>query len=270
MHENDTFNRPRRQPGRSVGTGLSAKAFAPVKAHVPRQTHSHRSCLQSPAWRQMIHINSHNPPEALFSCWERAGGGRFSNQRPELSSVSCRALASEQMAATSFSRSLPRSDSSAFVRLGPASARIFFNFLELDYFRKRCFGRERIENEESRGKACKTNRPCGSLAGGAEGNRTPDLLIANETLYQLSYDPSQSGPNLAPNGPGSRENKENYEPLQRSQKRRIRESICPLFVKRLPDERKSKFFVNLFDASGICHCNQPCPKTKPRVISWGC
>jgi hypothetical protein len=26
--------------------------------------------------------------------------------------------------------------------------------------------------------------------GGAEGIRTPDLLIANETLYQLSYDPS--------------------------------------------------------------------------------
>ena len=27
--------------------------------------------------------------------------------------------------------------------------------------------------------------------GGAEGSRTPDLLIANETLYQLSYDPNQ-------------------------------------------------------------------------------
>ena len=26
--------------------------------------------------------------------------------------------------------------------------------------------------------------------GGAEGSRTPDLLIANETLYQLSYDPA--------------------------------------------------------------------------------
>ena len=25
--------------------------------------------------------------------------------------------------------------------------------------------------------------------GGAEGNRTPDLLIANEALYQLSYSP---------------------------------------------------------------------------------
>ncbi len=27
--------------------------------------------------------------------------------------------------------------------------------------------------------------------GGAEGIRTPDLLIANQPLYQLSYDPSQ-------------------------------------------------------------------------------
>ena len=27
-------------------------------------------------------------------------------------------------------------------------------------------------------------------SGGAEGSRTPDLLIANETLYQLSYDPA--------------------------------------------------------------------------------
>lgn len=26
-------------------------------------------------------------------------------------------------------------------------------------------------------------------SGGAEGSRTPDLLIANETLCQLSYDP---------------------------------------------------------------------------------
>ncbi len=29
--------------------------------------------------------------------------------------------------------------------------------------------------------------------GGAEGSRTPDLLIANETLYQLSYDPIPTG-----------------------------------------------------------------------------
>jgi hypothetical protein len=39
--------------------------------------------------------------------------------------------------------------------------------------------------------------PCGDLwgghnggvDGGAEGNRTPDLLIANEALSQLSYSP---------------------------------------------------------------------------------
>ena len=30
-----------------------------------------------------------------------------------------------------------------------------------------------------------------AAGGGAEGSRTPDLLIANETLYQLSYDPNQ-------------------------------------------------------------------------------
>lgn len=29
-----------------------------------------------------------------------------------------------------------------------------------------------------------------SLHGGGKGIRTPDLLIANETLYQLSYTPS--------------------------------------------------------------------------------
>lgn len=28
--------------------------------------------------------------------------------------------------------------------------------------------------------------------GGAEGNRTPDLLIANEALYQLSYSPTNA------------------------------------------------------------------------------
>jgi hypothetical protein len=35
-------------------------------------------------------------------------------------------------------------------------------------------------------------KPLISLGGGAKGSRTPDLLIANETLYQLSYDPTQS------------------------------------------------------------------------------
>jgi hypothetical protein len=39
-------------------------------------------------------------------------------------------------------------------------------------------------------------------AGGAEGSRTPDLLIANETLYQLSYDPNQR-PNITPDSYGA-------------------------------------------------------------------
>ena len=33
-------------------------------------------------------------------------------------------------------------------------------------------------------------RSAAKKSGGAEGSRTPDLLIANETLYQLSYDPN--------------------------------------------------------------------------------
>jgi hypothetical protein len=36
------------------------------------------------------------------------------------------------------------------------------------------------------------------MDGGAEGSRTPDLLIANETLYQLSYDPIQFNLNNLP------------------------------------------------------------------------
>ena len=36
--------------------------------------------------------------------------------------------------------------------------------------------------------------------GGAEGIRTPDLLIANETLYQLSYDPAPSANKIAGDG----------------------------------------------------------------------
>lgn len=31
----------------------------------------------------------------------------------------------------------------------------------------------------------------GKVLGGAEGNRTPDLLIANEALYHLSYGPKE-------------------------------------------------------------------------------
>jgi hypothetical protein len=33
--------------------------------------------------------------------------------------------------------------------------------------------------------------PSGFSAGGAEGGRTPDLLIANEALSQLSYGPDK-------------------------------------------------------------------------------
>ena len=29
------------------------------------------------------------------------------------------------------------------------------------------------------------------IPGGAEGNRTPDLIIANDALYQLSYGPKE-------------------------------------------------------------------------------
>ena len=33
----------------------------------------------------------------------------------------------------------------------------------------------------------------GCPGGGAEGNRTPDLLIANETRYQLRHSPKNVG-----------------------------------------------------------------------------
>lgn len=33
----------------------------------------------------------------------------------------------------------------------------------------------------------------GKKNGGAEGNQTPDLFIANEALYQLSYSPKTKG-----------------------------------------------------------------------------
>jgi hypothetical protein len=36
-----------------------------------------------------------------------------------------------------------------------------------------------------------------SLRCGEEGTRTPDLLLAKQALYQLSYFPSPSGPALA-------------------------------------------------------------------------
>ena len=42
------------------------------------------------------------------------------------------------------------------------------------------------------------NRHKGALtSSGAEGNRTPDLLDANETRYQLRYSPSRCAPSLA-------------------------------------------------------------------------
>ena len=37
--------------------------------------------------------------------------------------------------------------------------------------------------------------------GGVEGNRTPDLLIANEALYQLSYNPALQGADNAQEAP---------------------------------------------------------------------
>ena len=43
---------------------------------------------------------------------------------------------------------------------------------------------QEVEGEE-------TQRLPESVDGGADRNRTCDLLIANETLYQLSYDPIQ-------------------------------------------------------------------------------
>ncbi len=36
------------------------------------------------------------------------------------------------------------------------------------------------------------------MNGGAEGNRTPDLVIANDALYQLSYSPASHHPDSHP------------------------------------------------------------------------
>ena len=59
--------------------------------------------------------------------------------------------------------------------------------------------------------ACQPKPPKGAKAGGAEGDRTPDLLIANEALSQLSYGPFRAGGTRVPGpwegchlGPGSR------------------------------------------------------------------
>ena len=57
---------------------------------------------------------------------------------------------------------------------------------------RRSGGRERISERRDRGI---------DLPGGAKGIRTPDLLIANETLYQLSYIPfSRSADDGHPEG----------------------------------------------------------------------
>src|SRR5215831_3341875 len=42
--------------------------------------------------------------------------------------------------------------------------------------------------------ASKTRERCAFWRGGAEGGRTPDLLIANEALSQLSYGPAKMPP----------------------------------------------------------------------------
>ena len=39
-------------------------------------------------------------------------------------------------------------------------------------------------------KACRAEALFSAKAGGAEGDRTPDLVIANDALSQLSYDPT--------------------------------------------------------------------------------
>jgi hypothetical protein len=59
----------------------------------------------------------------------------------------------------------------------------------------------RSKNREKLWECAKMWHWLGRLDGGAEGSRTPDLLIANETLYQLSYDPNQN-PNTMPRSGG--------------------------------------------------------------------
>jgi hypothetical protein len=41
-------------------------------------------------------------------------------------------------------------------------------------------------------RAWRRSADVGKVLGGAEGNRTPDLLIANEALYHLSYGPKEA------------------------------------------------------------------------------
>ena len=42
---------------------------------------------------------------------------------------------------------------------------------------------------------------CQRRFGGAEGNRTPDLVIANDALSHLSYGPVTFPPGLGPGSP---------------------------------------------------------------------
>ena len=48
---------------------------------------------------------------------------------------------------------------------------------------------DQILISDQRDGGCEDATPPSAANGGAEGNRTPDLLIANEALYQLSYSP---------------------------------------------------------------------------------
>jgi hypothetical protein len=49
--------------------------------------------------------------------------------------------------------------------------------------------RRRFPGTRGRPQSCERSR--GRNPGGAERNRTADLLIANEALYQLSYGPQE-------------------------------------------------------------------------------
>ncbi len=52
-------------------------------------------------------------------------------------------------------------------------------------------GRPQLPRSEAQGSAAKIARPVGRapITGGAEGDRTPDLVIANDALSHLSYGP---------------------------------------------------------------------------------
>jgi hypothetical protein len=67
--------------------------------------------------------------------------------------------------------------------------------------------RHRVQNERRGSIQISTSHWLGTLVkafgaedGGADRNRTCDLLIANETLYQLSYDPMPFAPDIDTSG----------------------------------------------------------------------